>query len=320
MASYPDQSENQTLATNDIDVVLWASENAPVHIVTVTYNSAQQLPAYFEALRSLDYPSKQLRLTIVDNASQDETRQETRSLLTQLTFPAELIESSCNEGFGAACNRAVDRSSAPFILFLNPDACLAPDALSWLVKRAINEPRIGLIDSQQEPVDTHKWCDAHSGDTDWCSGAAVLARREAFLDVGKFDPFFFIYCEDVDLSWRMWLNGWRCVCERLARVRHDTGTIKPVAMYHSIRNSFAMRIIYDTPSGLRSHFSRGLRYIASPRTAALTRRAVISGLWNIARSLPYLLRRRRNAQAALATSGERERFVFTEWYYGRFTE
>ena len=149
----------------------------------------------------------------------------------------------------------------------------------------------------------------------------MLARREAFEQVGGFDPFFFLYCEDVDLSWRMWLAGWRCVTENRARVRHDTsvdGNPKPITMYYSIRNSFAMRLIYDSASGVSSHVVRGLRYLASPRTVAATRRAVFAGLWFSARQLPHLLQRRRAAQAGLEKCAARDHFVFNEWFYGRF--
>lgn len=293
----------------------------PVEIITVTYDSAPHLASYFEGLAMLDYPRERLRLLVVDNGSRDETRRRLREFLPRLPFAAELIESERNVGFGAACNRAEAAGSAPLLLFLNPDTVVAPDMLRRLVARAQAEPRAGLIDASQEPVEIRKWCDPRSGDTDWCSGGAVLARRDAFREVGGFDPFFFLYCEDVDLSWRMWLGGWRCVTERGARVRHattDGGAIKPVAMYYSIRNSFAMRLIYDTPRGARGHFARGLRYLGSPRTEGPVRRAVLAGLWFTARNLPHLLRRRRRAQRGLAAPAPREHFVFTEWFYGRF--
>ena len=298
------------------------SQEPCVEIVTVTYNSARHLPGYFAGLRALDYPSERLRLIIVDNASTDETREQLKASLPQLPFRAELIEAARNEGFGAACNEAVEQGSAPFILFLNPDTCVLPDMLRWLVSRAINEPRIGLVDAAQEPVDVAKWYDPDSHDTDWCSGGAVLARRVAFSEIGGFDPFFFLYAEDVDLSWRMWLTNWRCVFEPRARVRHNSvteeGAFKPLTMRYSIRNSFAMRLIYDSARGALAHFMRGLRYLASPRTEAATRYAVCSGFWLVVRKLPYLLRRRRAAQRALKRAQERERFVFTEWFYGRF--
>jgi GT2 family glycosyltransferase len=298
------------------------SSEPAVDIVTVTYDSATHLAAYFEGVSALDYPRERLRLFVVDNASNDDTRRRLSELLPRLPFPGELIESESNTGFGDACNRGVARGSAPFVLFLNPDAVAAPDMLRRLAGRALAEQRAGLVDAAQEPFDPLKWCDPASGDTDWCSGAALLARREALTEVGGFDPFFFLYCEDVDLSWRMWLAGWRCVHEASARVRHEVGLpggrVKPSELLHMIRNSFAMRFIYDAPRGALAHLVRGARYLASPRTEAPTRRAVAAGMWRAARGARHLLGRRRAAQSALRDSKERARFVFTEWYCGRW--
>lgn len=292
-----------------------------IDIVTVTHNSARHLERFFEALSQLDYPRERLRLIVVDNASSDETRSLLREKAPQLGFKAETIELATNEGFGAGCNRGAQHGSAPFILFLNPDAHPHKRMLAELASRAVSEQTIGLLDAAQEPVDLGKLVDSRTGDTDWCSGGAVLARREAFNQIEGFDPFFFLYCEDVDLSWRMWLAGWRCVTETKARVRHETtvpGEAKPIMMYYSIRNSFAMRMIYDSATGVRAHVVRGLRYLVSPRTAGPTRRAVLAGLWFSARSLPHLLRRRHAAQSGLETCAAREHFVFHEWFYGRF--
>lgn len=292
-----------------------------VDIVTVTHNSAPHLDSFFDALRQVEYAPDRVRLIIVDNASSDQTRNLLHDAARTFPLEVQIIEVAANEGFGAGCNRGAAAGTAPFILFLNPDAQPRPAMLQQMVVRAAAESNIGLLDAKQDPVDLGKLVDPVTGDTDWCSGGAVLARREAFNQIGGFDPFFFLYCEDVDLSWRMWLAGWRCVTETGARVHHDTakdGVAKPIMMYYSIRNSFAMRMIYDSASGVRSHLVRGLRYLVSPRTVGSTRRAVFAGFWFSARRLPHLIQRRRAAQAGLAVSQERVHFVFNEWFYGRF--
>jgi GT2 family glycosyltransferase len=300
------------------------SREPAIDIVTVTYNSAPHLDAYFEALCQLDYPRERLRLIVVDNASNDNTRNCLRDWFRRVPFESELIESGRNAGFGAACNRAVRFGSAPFVLFLNPDAVVSQSMLRQLVDCAVAEPRAGLIDAALEPVSLRKWWDPHSRDTDWCSGAATLARREAFIGVGGFDPFFFLYCEDIDLSWRMWLAGWRCLHECQARVRH--GAKLPdkdkaqVELLYMIRNSFAMHLIYDDVNGLLAHLVRGLRYLVSPRTGASTRWAIAGGLSKMMLGMRHLLGRRSAAQSALRVSKEQARLVFTEWYYGRSLE
>jgi GT2 family glycosyltransferase len=294
-----------------------------VDIVTVTHNSARHLKSFFEGLDRLNYPAECLRLTVVDNASRDDTRERLTETASHLPFELETIQSQVNEGFAAACNRGAGCGTAPFILFLNPDAVPEPTMLKQLMDRLLREDNVGLADAAQEPIDIPKWRDSRSGDTDWCSGAALLVRRSAFEQLDGFDSFFFLYAEDVDLSWRMWLAGWRCVYERSARVHHNTappGTIKSIETRFAIRYSFAMRLIYGDRSTVITHFIRGLRYLVSPRTSLFVRKAIVDGFWTSVRGAKYLLRRRRAAQAALREVKTRDRFVFNEWYYGRWQE
>lgn len=296
-----------------------------VDIVTLCFNDSERFAGYVRALSELDYPRDKIKVIVVDNGSRDNSVEALRGLLRRLPFACELVRSDSNLGFAGGCNRGAMQGSAPFILFLNNDTAAAPDMVRLLVERALNDPQAGLIEAAQEPVELLKWRDPVSNYTDWCSGAALLARREAFTLVGMFDPFFFpIYCEDVDLSWRMWLAGWKCIYEPGARVSHYTapeeGDVKPGEVRLSVRYSFAMRLIYDTPRGVLGHLIRGVRYLISPRTESFRRKGVAEGLWTMARSLRYLLGRRRAAQTALRNSSERDRFVFTEWYYGRWLQ
>jgi GT2 family glycosyltransferase len=294
---------------------------ARVDIVTLSFRDRPHWPVYLEALAHLAYPLEKLELIIVDNGSTDGSVEFLKAQLPGLPLRSQLLLAGRNLGFAGGCNHGAAHGSAPFIWFLNPDTAVHPESLSRLVARASQEPAAGLIDAVQEPVEVRKWYDPVTHYTDWCSGATVLARRQAFLEVGMFDAFFSpAYGEDVDLSWRIWLGRWKCVYEPTARVQHfgQGGPAKPLEVFLSVRFSFAMRLIYDTPRGALGHFVRGFRYLASPRTQGPMRRAVVSGLWTTLRGLPHLLRRRRKAQKALRTSSERPRFVFSEWYYGRW--
>ena len=56
----------------------------------------------------------------------------------------------------------------------------------------------------------------------WCSGACVLLSRAFFERQGGFDETIFLYCEDVDLSWRAWLDGGTCIYRYDAIAAHMT--------------------------------------------------------------------------------------------------
>jgi GT2 family glycosyltransferase len=299
------------------------SPAATVDIVSVTFNSDAHVEPYLAGLARLDYPPTLLRLIVVDNASADATLDRLEAGAASLPFPTTIHRNASNVGFGAACNQGAAISQADFLLFLNPDAVLEPGALRKMVEIASGDPVIGLADPEHRPVGIPKWVDPASGDTDWCSGAAMLARRAAFGEIGGFDPCFFLYAEDVDLSWRMWLAQSRCVQVRGAYVRHERvtagGEPKAIETRYTVRYSFAMRLIYDTIPGFLRHGLRGIRYLLSPRTTPPMRLAVAEGLWTVIARLPHLVRRRRWARPRMAARPS-ERYVFTEWYYGRWLD
>lgn len=95
------------------------------------------------------------------------------------------------------------------LLLLNPDVVLAPDALVALVESLESDPTTGMAEARQLPLEHPKDYDPISGETDWCAGAAVLIRGAAFVAAGGFDEAsFFMYLDDVDLSWRLRSAGW----------------------------------------------------------------------------------------------------------------
>ena len=81
---------------------------------------------------------------------------------------------------------------------------------------------MGAVDGRQLPIEHHKDFDPATGDTAWVSGACMLVRRSAFVQIGGFAPEYLpMYCDDVDLSWRLRLNEWRTVHAPRALVFHD---------------------------------------------------------------------------------------------------
>src|SRR6202022_1066388 len=98
-----------------------------VSIVIVTWNSARWIE---RCLRSIPPASGGLgrEILVHDNASADATLS-----LVESVGADSIIRSTRNAGFGAATNRAIAKSSGRYILLLNPDCELAPDALAKLV-------------------------------------------------------------------------------------------------------------------------------------------------------------------------------------------
>src|SRR5439155_10815925 len=77
-------------------------------------------------------------------------------------------------------------------------------------------------EARQIPLQHPESYDETTGDTGWASGACMLQRRSALDEVGGYDDeHFFLHVDDVDLSWRLRLAGWRVVYVPRATVFHD---------------------------------------------------------------------------------------------------
>ena len=80
---------------------------------------------------------------------------------------------------------------------------------------------VGIVEGRQLPLEHQKAYEPATGDTSWASGACSLVRREVFERTGGYDEAFFLYCDDVDLSWRARLAGYRVVYQPHAACFHD---------------------------------------------------------------------------------------------------
>jgi hypothetical protein len=126
-----------------------------------------------------------------------------------------------NLGHGGAHNQLfANTRAADLILVLNPDTCPAPGMLSELFTSMTGA--VGIVEGRQLPLEHQKAYDNVFGDTSWASGACSLVRADLFKAIDGYDAdAFFLYCDDVDLSWRARLAGYRVIYQPSAVCFHD---------------------------------------------------------------------------------------------------
>jgi GT2 family glycosyltransferase len=175
----------------------------------VTYNNTPrqlaQLARSIEiAAQRLPQTGVTLRVYIIDNG--DECQWPSSSIqCTQLP-------SQGNIGFGRAMNLLMSAAFADQhtegFLCVNPDGVLHCNSLTELLLSYRNNPR-SLIEARQFPEEHVKPYDPQTLDTPWASGACLFIPRDVYTVIGGFDPNFFLYMEDIDLSWRARSAGFR---------------------------------------------------------------------------------------------------------------
>jgi GT2 family glycosyltransferase len=225
-------------------------------VIIASYNVCDYLR---EAIRSVIEASRGLEteIIIVDNDSSDGS-----ASMVEREYPeVRLIVSGSNEGFSAACNRGITASSGEFILILNPDTILFPDALSKALLFMRSHPDAGAAGAHMTDGDGRFLPESKRGfpspltsffklsgiwkifprsalfnayylghlpedstcRADILTGAFMLIRRTALEQSGLFDTRFFMYGEDIDLSWRIRLAGWHNYYLHDVRITHFKG-------------------------------------------------------------------------------------------------
>ena len=125
--------------------------------------------------------------------------------------------------FGSALghNLLGRRALSDYILIMNPDVMLAPDALIELLKPFANA-NVGMTEARQLPIEHPKVFDQVTGITSWATTACAMTPTKLFRELGGFDyKTFFLYCDDVDYSWRVRLRDMKVVFRNSAVVFHD---------------------------------------------------------------------------------------------------
>ena len=153
-----------------------------------------------------------------------------RAVLARLGAHVEYLHRPENLGFGAGHNvlmRDAFAAGADHYVCVNPDSVLHPDCVAELVRAAERTPSPGLVEALQFPDEHPKRYDPRTHEAPWCSGCVLLVTRALHERVGGFDEAFFMYCEDVDLSWRARAAGFRPVIAPRALVHHYTGDRAP---------------------------------------------------------------------------------------------
>lgn len=276
-----------------------------IDVVIVNWNSGFQLRDCLVSLRDFCL-GEVSSVVIVDNDSVDGSLV---ALKSEGDWPFELrvIKNPVNVGFGAACNQgSVGKSK--YLLFLNPDTRVYANTVKRplaFLESPVNSkigvvgvqlrdefgrvshscsrfPKIIFFVSQMFGINRLRrfrrfsqvmaeWAHDETREVDQVMGAFFLIRRELFEDLGGFDERYFVYFEEVDLSYRAFEKGWKTVFISDVHAFHAAGGTSRQVKAHRLFYSLRSRLLYGF-----KHFSRlnafllaGLTLCVEPVTRSL---------------------------------------------------
>jgi GT2 family glycosyltransferase len=303
-----------------------------IGVVIVNWNAGSLLPRCLMAVHEQTRPAD--RLIVVDNASTDGSCDAIPGI-----YPtAEVIRLERNLGFAAAVNVGWQAASdCEWIALLNPDAFPEPSWLARLVEAAVAEPAFACFASELRMAGDPRLLDGagdvyHVSGLSWRRGhqrplasldavprevfspcaAAALYRRDALAAVGGFDESLFCYFEDIDLGFRLRLEGHRCLYVPGAVVHHVgsalSGRRSAFTVYHGHRNLVWVFFKNMPPRLLWRYLPQHLALnLASLAWYALAGQGgtIVRAKWDAVRGLPRVFRERR-AQPRHAPENERD--------------
>lgn len=221
-----------------------------VSVVIINRNGREFVDACLRSVFSSDYP--EYEVIFVDNASDDGSLEYVKDNFRnhrRLAF----VENKESVGPAVGRNRGVKAAQGKYILFLDNDTKIDKICIRELVSVLENDNSIGEAQAKLLKLGADNVYDCagdylgplgfliersrgakDSGQLDYivdilsAKSAACIIRRDVFDKIGGFDEDFYMYLEETDLSWRVWLAGYRVVFVPQAVVYHAFNTPKKV--------------------------------------------------------------------------------------------
>ncbi|MBI5878467.1 MAG: FAD-dependent oxidoreductase [Chloroflexi bacterium] len=225
-----DQAEPLQLSSPEVQFQVDTESNPEIYVVILAFNNVHDTIECIESVKR--QVGVAMRIVVVDNGSTDDTPQTLRERFAEIS----VLETGRNLGVPWGYNYgfvAALRSGAEYILMLNNDTVLAPDAAAHLLQSMRDNPRAAIAMPKVVYYDAPNmiWAagarrrlfppaivsignglDANTKlaepqNIEYAISCALLIHRRAFEAAGLFDPGYFFYFDDWDFSQRVRAHG-----------------------------------------------------------------------------------------------------------------
>lgn len=186
------------------------------------------------------------------------TEEEIRAVQEQYrgAFSFDYLYFGFNSGTSKGHNIMAESCNTDYLQIMNPDIILSPRYFLEILKPFHTEElRVGMVEARQTPVEHPKEYDRETGVTAWGTLACAVCITGLYHELGGLDAeSFFMYCDDVDFSWRVRLAGYQVIYQPLAVVYHakrlsERATWQPTKaeMFYSAEAKLMVAYKYSNP-------------------------------------------------------------------------
>ncbi|MDP9898878.1 poly-beta-1,6-N-acetyl-D-glucosamine synthase [Variovorax ginsengisoli] len=243
-----------------------------VSVIVPCYNEAGCVSEVIEQLMRSNYPSYEV--IAVNDGSTDGTGQVLDELA--LRYPLlRVLHNASNQGKAVGLNTATLLARGEYILGVDGDALVDPDAIAWMMRHMLQSERVGAITGNprirtrtsllgrmqvgefSSTIGLIKRTQQLFGRLFTVSGVLSMFRRKALLDVGFWSPD--VMTEDIDVSWKLQLKGWD--------VRYEPRALCWILMPETVRGLYRQRQRWAT-GGIQTLLRHGLELL-KPRNARM---------------------------------------------------
>ena len=226
--------------------------NPLVSIIIVNYNGFHLLRNCLNSILKNKYSN--FEIIIVDNHSADDSILNIKNYFEKNLKKIKIIALSKNFGPAKARNEGVKKSLGQYLAFLDNDTEVDQNWITATIKKFQSNNQIGAIQSKLLLLNQKNKIDyvgellgnkgflksiAKYGENDHhqydktkyilaAKSAGMFITRQAFLKAGRFDPDYFIFMEETDLGWRVWLNGFKVIFCPKSIVYHQFSATKTI--------------------------------------------------------------------------------------------